>query len=152
MLARFNTNKVHSMASQAKQVFRQEMALAKSRYAARQWAETIHHLERAHIVGQRYFWGHLVTHLWMLRVACMRQDVREAVGQCTRILAVPLGYVFGWVPVGNTGGANVSPIQPMAIPQDLQTSFVGYSLQRQILWRVVLFAGLGLAAWLLAGR
>ncbi|MES2952184.1 MAG: DUF3703 domain-containing protein [Pseudomonadota bacterium] len=137
------------MASQAKRVFRQEMDVAKACYAARQWAETVHHLERAHIVGQRYFWGHLVSHLWMLRVAWVRRDLREAVGQLTRILAVPLGYVSGWVPVGNTGGANVSPIKPMPIPQDLHTSFVGYSLRRQILWRLVGFAGLGLAAWLL---
>lgn len=135
------------MANQAEQVFRQEMALAKSRYAARQWVETIHHLERAHIVGQRYFWCHLITHLWMLRVAYLRQDSREVVGQLTRILAVPLGYVFGWVPVGNTGGANVSPIQPMPIPHDLLSSFVGYSMRRQMLWRVVLFAGILLAAW-----
>lgn len=147
-----STHGVHSMASQAKQVFRQEMAWAKGRFAARQWAETIHHLERAHIVGQRYFWGHLVSHLWMLRVAWARQDWPEASGQVKRIIAVPLGYLTGWVPVGNTGGANVSPIQPMPIPLDLQTSFVGYSLRRQMLWRVVVFAGLGLIAWLRLGR
>lgn len=137
------------MTIQAKRVFRQEMDAAKGRYAACQWAEAIHHLERAHIVGQRYFWGHLVSHVWMLRVAWVRRDLREAGGQVTRILAVLPAYVVGWVPVGNTGGANVSPIKPMAIPQDLQSSFVGYSLRRQILWRVVLFAGLILAVWLL---
>ena len=120
MLPRFNTNKVHIMASQAKQVFRQEMALAKSRYAARQWVETIYHLERAHIVGQRYFWCHLITHLWMLRVAYLRQDSRVAVGQLTRILAVPLGYVFGWVPVGNTGRASVSAFAAMPLSADLE--------------------------------
>lgn len=138
------------MTSHAKRVFNEEMDLAKTRYAARQWADTIHHLERAHIVGQRYFWGHLFTHLWMLRVAYMRQDRREAMGQITRILAVPLGYIFGWVPVGNTGGANVSPILPMPIPQDLQSSFVGYSLRRQMVWRLVLFVGFALAAWLVS--
>ena len=150
MAFRFNANKVFRMASHAQQVFRQEMDLAKGCYAARRWAETIHHLERAHIVGQRYFWGHLISHLWMLRVAWVRQDVREGLGQFTRILAVPLGYVSGWVPVGNTGGANVSPIRPMPIPLDLKTSFVGYSLRRQILWRLAGFAVLGLAACLYA--
>ena len=135
------------MTSSAKRVFKEEMGLAKTCYAARRWTESIHHLERAHIVGQRYFWGHLFTHLWMLRVAYKRQDRREAIGQITRILAVPLGYVLGWVPVGNTGGANVSPIKPMPIPQDLQSSFVGYSLRREILWRVALFVGILSAAW-----
>lgn len=135
------------MERQAKQVFRQEMDLAKGCYAARQWEQTIHHLERAHIVGQRYFWGHLVSHLWMLRVARVRKDGREAVGQIKRLLAAPLGYVFGWVPVGNTGGANVSPIQPMPIPQDLQSSFIGYSLRREMLWRAVLLVGALLIVW-----
>lgn len=137
------------MTNHATRIFSQEMDLAKGCYAARRWPEAINHLERAHIVGQRYFWHHLISHLWMLRMAWVRQDVREAAGQFTRILAVPLGYVFGWVPVGNTGGANVSPIRPMPIPLDLQTSFVGCSLRRQILWRLVGFAGLGFAAWIL---
>ncbi|MES2583771.1 MAG: DUF3703 domain-containing protein [Pseudomonadota bacterium] len=140
------------MASQAQRVFKEEMDLAKSHFAMHEWAQTIHHLERAHIVGQRYFWGHLMSHLWMLRVAWVRKDLREAAGQFTRILAVPMGYVFGWVPVGNTGGANVSPIRPMPIPQDLQASFTGYNLRRQMVYRVVAFAGFGLVTWLLAGR
>jgi 7,8-dihydropterin-6-yl-methyl-4-(beta-D-ribofuranosyl)aminobenzene 5'-phosphate synthase len=149
MVLRFITNKVRRMASQAKVVFRHEMDLAKSGYASGQWATAIHHLERAHIVGQRYFWAHLVTHLWMLRIAFLRQDTREGIGQITRLLAVLPGYIFGWVPVGNTGGANVSPIKPMPIPLDLATSFVGYSLQRQIIWRLVVFALLAIAAWAL---
>jgi len=65
MVFRFHINKVFLMTSHAKRVFKEEMDLAKARYTARQWAETIHHLERAHIVGQRYFWGHLFTHLWI---------------------------------------------------------------------------------------
>lgn len=138
------------MTSHAKRVFKEEMDLAKTCYEARRWTESIHHLERAHVVGQRYFWGHLFTHLWMLRVAYVRQDLREAIGQITRILAVPLGYFLGWVPVGNTGGANVSPIKPMPIPQDLQSSFVGYSLRRQIGWRLALYVGLLLAAWMVS--
>ena len=124
------------MASQAKWVFRQEMALARVAYAAHHWDESIHHVERAHIVGQRYFWAHLLTHIWMLRIALVRRDLREVFGQIMRILAVTPGYVFGWVPVGNTGGANVSPIQPMPIPHDLKSSFVGYCLKHEIGRRV----------------
>lgn len=135
------------MASQAKLVFKLEMDLAKSNCASGHWATAIHHLERAHIVGQRYFWAHLNTHLWMLRIAFLRQDLREGIGQFTRILAVVPGYIFGWVPVGNTGGANVSPIKPMPIPHDLETCFVRYSLRRQIIWRLVVFALLLLVAW-----
>lgn len=137
------------MASQAKLVFKHEMDLAKSSYASRQWATAIQHLERAHIVGQRYFWAHLNTHLWMLRIAILRQDLREGIGQLTRILAVVPGYIFGWIPVGNTGGANVSAIKPMSIPKDLEKSFVGYSLRRQIMWRLIVLALLTIAVWAL---
>ena len=140
------------MTSTAKLVFQQEMTLAKTSYARRQWATAIHHLERAHIVGQRYFWAHLNTHLWMLRIALLRLDRREVMGQLSRLLAVLPGYIFGWVPVGNTGGANVSPIKSMPIPQDLQASFVGYSLWRQIFWRLLGLALLALMAWALFTR
>ncbi|WP_218585784.1 DUF3703 domain-containing protein [Pseudomonas sp. ANT_J12] len=138
---------VYRMASQAKRVFKLEMDLAKSDYASGHWATAIHHLERAHIVGQRYFWAHLSTHLWMLRIAFLRQDLSEGIGQFTRILAVVPGYIFGWVPVGNTGGTNASPIKPMPIPQDLESCFVRYSLRRQIMWRLVVVALLLLVAW-----
>jgi hypothetical protein len=138
------------MANHAERIFNEEMDLARICFAEHQWAKTTYHLERAHIVGQRYFFGHLITHLWMLRMAWVRRDLREAIGQFIRILAVPLGFFFGWVPVGNTGGAKVSPILPMPIPPDLQICFVGYSLRRQILWRLALYITVLLVAWWLS--
>ena len=78
-----------------------------------------HHLERAHILGQRHTWRHIKSHLGMLQVGWQRADRREIVGQAVRIAAAAL-FSRIWVPVGNTGGANVSPIKPMPVPPDLR--------------------------------
>ena len=55
----------------------------------------------------------------MLGIAWQRRDLREIPGQLTRIVAAAL-FSRLWVPVGNTGGANVSAMRPMPVPPDLQ--------------------------------
>ena len=55
----------------------------------------------------------------MLRVGWSRRDFREVVGQVPRIIAATL-FSRIWVPVGNTGGTNVSAMRPMPIPADLR--------------------------------
>ena len=59
------------------------------------------------------------SHGWMLRVGWRRQDGREIRGQLLRIAGALLISRI-WVPLGNTGGANVSPLQPMPLPDDLR--------------------------------
>lgn len=78
-----------------------------------------HHLERAHILGQRHTWLHVRSHLGMLAIGCQRRDGREVVGQLTRIVAAAL-FSRIWVPLGNTGGAKVSATRPMPVPEDLR--------------------------------
>lgn len=119
---------------------RSEIGKTREHYAKGDLARAVHHLERAHILGQRYFWAHAISHIWMLRIAWRRKDAREIFGQITRLIATIPGYIFGWVPVGNTGGTNVSPVQPMPIPNDLLPYFEGYSLRREIAVRLVILA------------
>jgi hypothetical protein len=76
------------------------------------------HLERAHVLGQRHTRRHVVVHAWMLRVGWARRDAREVFGQLTRLVAAALMSKL-WVPAGNTGGANVSALRPMPVPDDL---------------------------------
>ena len=78
------------------------------------------HLERAHILSQRYALAHAGVHLRMLRVGWKRRDAREVVGQVTRTLAALL-FSRLWVPLGNTGGASVSALRPMPLPDDLRS-------------------------------
>lgn len=77
------------------------------------------HLERAHILGQRHTRAHVAVHWWMLRVGMRRGDAREVFGQMSRITAALL-FSRIWVPLGNTGGANVSAFRSMPVPDDLR--------------------------------
>jgi len=83
-----------------------------------QWALAFHHLERAHILSQRYPLWHARIHGYMLKVGWRQRDIVEVVGQSLRIVAALL-FSYIWVPEGNTGGANVSAFKPMPIPDDL---------------------------------
>ena len=96
------------------------------------------HLERAHILSQRYLTRHWRTHWLMLGMA--REDGRrgEVRGQIRRLAAVPLGWLGGWVPRGNTGGADVHPLKPMAVQGDLAEALRGYSPWKDVAVRVVL--------------
>jgi hypothetical protein len=78
------------------------------------------HLERAHVLGQHLTETHVRVHREMLRWALRHRRPREAIGQLTRIAGAATKTALGWVPRGNTGGANVSPFRRMPIPDDLQ--------------------------------
>ncbi len=77
------------------------------------------HLERAHVLGQASTVEHVRVHWAMLRWALRHLDVREALGQAWRIVGAT-SKTWLWVPVGNTGGANVSGFKQMPVPADLQ--------------------------------
>lgn len=136
------------MTEDLKAAFATEMQLARRAEAAGDLACAFHHLERAHILGQRELWPHLVTHCIMLRVGAKRRDGREVFGQVTRLFATFLGWATGWVPVGNTGGANVSPLRPMAVPPEFVPLLAHYSARRSAVPRTLalLFAGAGALA------
>jgi len=78
------------------------------------------HLERAHVLGQASTREHVRTHWAMFRWALRQSIPGAAFGQAWRILGAALKTWLGWVPSGNTGGANVSGFRPMPVPADLQ--------------------------------
>ena len=100
--------------------FRQTLRQARLDFDRGELAAAFAQLERAHILGQRALGAHLRVHGWMLRIAIARRDAREMRGQLWRLLLTPLGHLSGRLPVGNTGGANVSAFAAMPIPADLQ--------------------------------
>lgn len=73
------------------------------------------HLERAHILGQASTREHVRVHWRMLKWGWRQRNSREVLGQITRLIGAATKTFIGWVPTGNTGGANVSPIKPMPI-------------------------------------
>ena len=109
------------------EAFSREMTAARAAWAAGDPDATFGFLERAHILGQRDFLPHVLTHAWMLRVGWRRRDRREILGQVLRLVATIPGAVFGWVPAGNTGGANVSALKPMPIPAEFAPYFADRS-------------------------
>jgi Protein of unknown function (DUF3703) len=72
-------------------------------------------LEAAHILGQQRTGQHVRAHIAMLGLAWRTGDRREIFGQLSRVLGAALS-TWLWVPVGNTGRANVSAFKPMPIP------------------------------------
>jgi len=102
------------------EAFEAAMAEAGGQLAAGDLKNAFGALERAHVLGQLDFVPHLRVHWQMLRVGWIAGDRRELIGQLIRIVLVPLGHLFGRLPVGNTGGANVSAFKPMSIPPELE--------------------------------
>lgn len=92
---------------------------ARARMREGRWDEAYVQLERAHVLGQRYVVPHVVSHWLMLRVEISRRAPVAAVGQVVRIVLGIVGSAIGVLPVGNTGGSNVSMFAPMPIPAEL---------------------------------
>lgn len=89
-------------------------SLAASRTGQKAAAFT--HLERAHVPGLDYW--HVVVHGKILVWAWRNRSPREIAGQLLSTVAAAVLTGLGWVPHGNTGGANVSPFKVMVIPSD----------------------------------
>lgn len=107
------------MNQRQQQAFDDIMSQARTAYLARQWQVAFALLEHAHILGQRSTLAHTLSHWWMLKVGWRQRDWREIRGQWLRIPAALLMSRL-WVPEGNTGGANVSPVKSMPIPESLK--------------------------------
>ena len=56
----------------------------------------------------------------MMAAAVRGRAGHEILGQALRLLLAVPGSLSGRYPVGNTGGADVSALSPMAVPEDLR--------------------------------
>jgi len=107
------------MRDELKAAYNLELDEAMRCYTVNELDSAFYHLERAHILGQRFIIPHTKSHWWMLKIGIKNQDFKQVFGQITRMIA---SVIFSkiWVPLGNTGGVNVNPMKPMPIPQDLK--------------------------------
>ncbi|MBK8520331.1 MAG: DUF3703 domain-containing protein [Chitinophagaceae bacterium] len=99
--------------------YREELLYAKNEFEKKHYQQSWRHLERAHILGQPYPAEHTAVHWKMLKFGIKVKNSREIIGQLPRLLVGGVKSFVGKIPVGNTGGANVPPLQPMEIPEDL---------------------------------
>lgn len=96
-----------------------ELALAQQAEQAGAAAQSFAHLERAHVLGQASTQHHVRVHWRMLCWGWRRRDWHECRGQLLRLIGAASKTALGWVPRGNTGGANISPFKPLPVPVDL---------------------------------
>lgn len=82
------------------------------------------HLERAHIIGQKYPYAHTFVHWKMLQFGIKIKSGKEIIGQIPRLLFGGIKSFVGKIPVGNPGGANVPPLKPFPIEKELHDIFV----------------------------
>lgn len=102
-----------------REAFEREMAQAQRFYREGQLDHAFKHLEIAHVLGQRYVVPHIRTHWLMLKIGLRRRSVTQVLGQAVRIVLGALGSAIGVVPVGNTGGTNISMFQRLPIAPDI---------------------------------
>jgi hypothetical protein len=78
-----------------------ETSLALAAFRNSEYSQCFHHLERAHILGQRSIIKHTYAHWLMFRVGLRQRDCREVLGQMPRMLASVL-FSRVWVPLPST--------------------------------------------------
>ncbi|MFT5884833.1 MAG: hypothetical protein ACI9IP_001290 [Arcticibacterium sp.] len=82
------------------------------------------HLERAHIIGQRYPYAHTLVHRKMLQFGFNIKSGKEVLGQIPRLIFGGVKSFVGKVPLGNPGGANVPTLKSFPIGKELQAIFI----------------------------
>lgn len=107
------------MPAALKPFYQNELAKAAASLKKEHFIISWRHLERAHILAQPYPFQHTAVHWQMLLFGIKVKNWKEVMGQIPRLLFGGVKSFVGHIPVGNTGGANVPPLQPMEIPADL---------------------------------
>ena len=104
-----------------KPFYQKELTDAENDFEQNHFQQSWQHLERAHILGQPYPFAHSFIHWKMLLFGIKTKNSKEIIGQIPRLIFGGVKSFVGKIPVGNTGGANVPPLHPMEIPEDLLT-------------------------------
>lgn len=100
--------------------FKNELRMYRAEFEKSNLPSAWRHLERAHIIGQPWPGEHTYVHWLMLKFGFRIKSWKEILGQIPRLLVGGIKSFVGKIPVGNTGGANVPPLRPMEIPQDIR--------------------------------
>jgi len=100
--------------------FDREIALGKELIASGNLEHAFKHLERAHVLGQTFVGAHAKAHWLMLGLELRRARMAAAFGQVVRLVLGVIGSAVGVVPVGNTGGTDISMFKRLPIAPELQ--------------------------------
>jgi len=112
-----------SIPKELKPYFILELNRYRSEYTNGNVRSAWNHLERAHIIGQKYPQSHTFVHWKMLQFGFKIKSGKEIFGQIPRLIFGGVKSFVGKIPVGNPGGANVPPLKPFPIEKELQDLF-----------------------------
>jgi len=113
-----------SMPKSLKPFYEKELDKYRTEYSNGDLITAWNHLERAHIIGQKYPYEHSFVHWKMLQFGFRIKSVKEIFGQITRLIFGGVKSFVGKIPVGNPGGANVPPLKPFPIEKELKDMFL----------------------------
>ncbi|MDO6818464.1 MULTISPECIES: DUF3703 domain-containing protein [Flavobacteriaceae] len=113
---KFNTNIPKGL----KEHYDKELNLYRNALNRKDYGIAWKHLERSHILGQSYPYEHTYSHWLMLKFGFRQKNIKEILGQVVRLVVGGWKSFIDYVPVGNTGGANVPPLKRMELPHDLE--------------------------------
>ena len=82
------------------------------------------HLEWAHIIRQKYPYAHTYVHWKRLQFGFKIKSSKEVLGQIPRLLFGGVKSFVGTIQIGNPGGANVPPLKPFPLKEEVQKIFV----------------------------
>jgi hypothetical protein len=108
------------MNTQRRLAFDKEITRGRERIAAGDLVRAFQHLERAHVIGQTFVGAHAKAHWLMLSLEIHRGRVAAAFGQAVRLVLGVIGSAVGVVPIGNTGGTDISMFKRLPIAPELQ--------------------------------
>ena len=108
------------MKSKRRLAFDQEILRGREFIASGDLERAFHHLERAHVIGQCFVGAHSKIHWLMFTLEVRRRRLSAAIGQAIRLVLGAIGSAIGVVPIGNTGGSDISMFRRLPIAPDLQ--------------------------------
>ena len=106
-----------------KPFFDVELEKSKIEFSNENFKNAWNHLERAHIIGQKYPFSHTFVHWKMLQFGFKIKNQKEIFGQIPRLIFGGVKSFVGKIPIGNPGGSNVPPLKSFPIEKDLQDIF-----------------------------
>ena len=116
---KFNTSIPESL----KPYYKAELNKYRTEYSNRDLKKAWNHLERAHIIGQKYPYAHTFVHWKMLQFGIKIKNRKEIMGQIPRLIFGGVKSFVGKIPLGNPGGANVPPLKQFPIENELKNIF-----------------------------
>ena len=112
-----------SIPEKLKPFFNSELSKYETEFSNGNLQSAWNHLERAHILGQQYPYAHTYVHWEMLKFGVKIKNWKEIIGQIPRLIFGGVKSFVGKIPTGNPGGANVPPLKPFPISNELQEIF-----------------------------